>query len=116
MDTESLSDEKRAVEHAARCYAILARHLPLTTTLAELIVLTEVAKGAYWNRKVTVSDIERTSGISRWSVSRIIFRYIDNGSIKEMKDPADSRRNLLVWTPESYEMSKSWARDWSELM
>lgn len=115
-DNASMSGEHRAVEHAAKCYAALARHLPVTTTLAELIVLTEVAKGAYSGEPVTVSEIAKSSGISRWSVSRIIIRYIDAGAIKETKDPADSRRNLLEWTPESFEASRVWAKDWSELM
>ncbi|MFC7338558.1 MarR family transcriptional regulator [Haloferula chungangensis] len=108
--------ERRAVEHAAKCYAILSKHLPVTTTLAELIVLAEVAKGAYADQPVTVSEIVKSSGITRWAVSRIIIRYIESGAIKECKDPTDSRRNLLTWTPASFEMSRDWARDWSELM
>jgi len=115
-EASSLSEERRAVEHAARCYATLARHVPLTTSLAELIVLTEVAKGVYSEAPVTVSEIVKSSGISRWAVSRIIIRYIDAGAIKETKDPEDSRRNLLTWTPASFEMSREWSRDWSKVM
>jgi DNA-binding MarR family transcriptional regulator len=88
----------------------------LTTSLAELIVLTEVAKGVYSEAPVTVSEIVKSSGISRWAVSRIIIRYIDAGAIKETKDPEDSRRNLLTWTPASFEMSREWSRDWSKVM
>jgi len=109
-----LSDERRAVEHAAKCYAALARHLPLTTSLAELIVLTEVVKGVCLGAPVTVSEIVKSSGISRWTVSRMIIRYIDAGSIKETKDPEDSRSELLTWTPASFELSREWSRDWSE--
>lgn len=111
-----LSDEKRAVENAARCYAVLARHLPVSTTLGELIVLTEVAKGAYAGTPVTVTEVALNSGMSRWAVGRIILRYIDNGSILETKDPKDGRKNLLTWTPESFRASREWAEDWLELM
>jgi len=86
----------------------------LTTSLAELIVLTEVVKGVCLGAPVTVSEIVKSSGISRWTVSRMIIRYIDAGSIKETKDPEDSRSELLTWTPASFELSREWSRDWSE--
>ncbi|MGB6223362.1 MarR family transcriptional regulator [Haloferula sp.] len=113
---EKQSVEHLAVEHAARCYQVLAKHLPVTTTLAELIVLTEIAKGAYSGAPVTVSDIVRSSGISRWAVSRIVIRYTEGGAILETKDPADSRRNLLTWTPQTFKNSSKWASDWAALM
>ena len=116
MEEDRLLREQRAVEHAAKCYAVLAKHLPVTSTLAELIVLTEVAKRAYSKKPVTLSEIVRSSGISRWAVSRIIIRYIDAGAIKETKDPQDSRKNRLVWTPESFALSRKWAEDWSDLI
>ena len=116
MDSKQLCRERDAVEHAAKCYAVLAKHLPVTTTLAELIVLSEIAKGAYSGSAVTVSEIVKHSGISRWVVSRIIVRYIESGAILEKKDPKDGRRNLLTWTPESFSLSSEWAKDWFSLM
>jgi DNA-binding MarR family transcriptional regulator len=63
-----------------------------------------------------VSQVAKATGISRWSVSRIIVRYIDSGAIIEVKDPKDNRRNLLTWTPASFEASSNWAKDWAEVM
>jgi DNA-binding MarR family transcriptional regulator len=109
------SAEHRAVELASRFYEVLLRYLPPSTTLGELVVLTEVAKGVYRQQPATVREIVRTTGISRWSVSRIVLRYIENGMILEKKDPDDSRKNLLVWTEVSFEGNRTWSRDWMQV-
>lgn len=94
MGDSDPSAESRAVELASRFYEVLLRYLPPSTTLGELAVLTEVAKGVYRQRPVTVREIARDTGISRWSVSRSVLRFIENGWLMEKKDPKDSRKNL----------------------
>lgn len=114
MDPVS-SDEQLAVELASRFYEVLLRYLPPTTTLGELAVLTEVAKGVYRRQPVTVREIAQSTGISRWSVSRSVLRFIENGWLMEKKDPRDSRKNLLVWTEQSFEGNRAWSRDWMQV-
>lgn len=109
------SDESRAVELASRFYEVLLRYLPPSTTLGELAVLTEVAKGVYRQRPVTVREVAQSTGISRWSVSRSVLRFIENGWLLEKKDPKDSRKNLLVWTEQSFEGNRAWSRDWMKV-
>jgi DNA-binding MarR family transcriptional regulator len=109
------SDESRAVELASRFYEVLLRYLPPSTTLGELAVLTQVALGVYSQRPVTVREIAQSTGISRWSVSRSVLRFIESGWIVEKKDPRDSRKNLLVWTEQSFEGNRAWSRDWMKV-
>jgi hypothetical protein len=33
----------------------------------------------------------------------------------EKKDPKDSRKNLLVWTEQSFEGNRAWSRDWMKV-
>lgn len=109
------TDESRVVELASRFYEVLLRYLPPSTTLGELAVLTEVAKGVYRQRPVTVREIAQSTGISRWSVSRSVLRFIESGWLMEKKDPKDSRKNLLVWTERSFEGNRTWSRDWMKV-
>ena len=107
--------EALAVELAGQAYTVLSRHMSHGTTLGELVVLTEIAKGVYCDKPVTVSEIAKITGLSRWVVSRIVLRYIEAGSIKEIKDPEDSRKNRIIWTDLARNQSKSWSDDWLRL-
>jgi DNA-binding MarR family transcriptional regulator len=113
-DPES-SAEYRAVELASQFYEVLLRFVPASTTLGELAVLTAVAKGVYLQRPTTVQEVARSTGLSRWSVSRSILRFIESGWITERKDPNDSRKNLLVWTEQSFEGNRAWSREWMKV-
>lgn len=104
-----------AVELASEFYGVLAKYLPSTTTLGELLVLTEVAKGMYRNTPLTATEIGETTGLNRWTVSRVLMRYIEGGMIVERKDPQDSRKNLLVWTDAAFNDSRKWSADWLEV-
>jgi DNA-binding MarR family transcriptional regulator len=112
MSDQQKEREAMAVELAREFYAVLAKYLPPTATLGELQVLTEVAMGMYRDAPVTVSEIGEATGLNRWSVSRVLIRYIEGGMIIERKDPEDSRRNLLVWTEDAFEGSRAWSADW----
>ncbi len=112
MGESDQSSEHKAVELASRFYEVLLRYVPPSTTLGELVVLTEVAKGVYRERPVTVNEIVQNTGISRRSVSRIVLRYLENGMIREKKDPHDSRKNLLVWTEVTFEGNRLWSQEW----
>ena len=107
--------EALAVELAGQFYAVLAKYVPPSATLGELMVLTEVAKGVYRDQPVTVTEIGETTGLSRWSVNRILMRYIEEGMIEEKKDDQDTRKNRLVWTEFAFEGNKLWSKDWLEV-
>ena len=107
-----LQREAVAIDLASEFYAVLAKYLPASATLGELRVLTEVAKGMYRNAPLTVSEVGEATGMTRWSVSRILVRHIDSGTIVERKDPTDSRKNLLVWTDEAFRDHRAWSADW----
>ncbi|GAA5480282.1 helix-turn-helix domain-containing protein [Haloferula helveola] len=107
--------EREAVELAAGFYLLLQKYLPPTTTLGELRVLTEVALGMYRAEPVCVTQVSERVGLTRWAVGRIIQRYIEAGMIREEKDPADSRRNLLVWTDDAFRANRDWSQDLLQL-
>jgi len=115
MEDERWEEEKLAVDLASEFYGVLAKYLPPTTTLGELQVLTEVAKGMYRHAPLTVTQIAEATAMNRWSVSRILMRYIEAGMIIEEKDPQDSRRNLLVWTENAFSDNRKWSKDWMEV-
>ena len=110
MRTEFSRVEREAVELAAGFYLLLQKYLPPTTTLGELRVLTEVALAMYRAEPVCVTQVGERVGLTRWAVGRIIQRYIEAGMIREEKDPADSRRNLLVWTDDAFRANRDWSQ------
>ncbi len=111
MDAEFTSADHEAVAMAARFYAVLKKSVPSSTTLGELMVLTEVALGIYRKTPQTVTEIAGSTGLSRWTVGRIVQRYIEKAATREKKDHADTRRKLLVWTDEAFRLNHKWARD-----
>ncbi len=115
MEDSDPSDEARAVELASRFYEVLLRYVPPHTTLGELAVLTAVAKGVYLDKPTTVREVAQNTGLSRWSVSRSVLRFIENGWLLEKKDPKDLRKNLLVWTELSFEGNRAWSREWMKV-
>lgn len=116
MGDSERAREAMAVELAGEYYEILGKYVDASATLGELMVLTEVAKGVYSGRPLTVSEIEKRTGLSRWSVSRIVVRYIENGSLAERKDSDDTRKNRLVWTEEAFKGNRAWSADWLALL
>ncbi|MBK1825417.1 MarR family transcriptional regulator [Haloferula rosea] len=115
MRDEQREQEAMAVNLASEFYAVLAKYLPHTASLGEIQVLTEVAKGMYADAPLTVSEVADATSMNRWSVSRILMRYIEGGIIVERKDPDDSRKNLLVWTEEAFKGNREWSADWLEV-
>jgi len=115
MGPPESNPEYRAVELASRFYEVLLRYLPPSTTLGELAVLTSIAKGVYLQKPTTVREVAASTGLSRWSVSRSVLRFIESGWIMEKKDPKDSRKKLLVWTDRSFEGNRAWSRDWMKV-
>jgi DNA-binding MarR family transcriptional regulator len=105
-----------AVTAANTIYSITALHLPDTTTLGELRILTVIALAGVSGTSVTTKEVSDKTGLPPYQISRIVARYLENGILEEKPHPSDGRSNQICFDKESQEMNVRWSRELHKAM
>lgn len=90
-------------------YEVTAKHVPDTTTLGELRVLTVIAMAAVTGSAVTTKEISTRTSIPPYRISRIVARYLENGALEEKPHPSDGRSKQICFREQAFELNKKWS-------
>ncbi len=110
MNPAPENTELWAVTVAHSLYSATARYLPDTATLGEIRILTFIALASMKGTTVTTKEISEGTGIPPYSISRVVSRYLEIGTLEEKPHPSDGRSKQICFNDEAHDLNSKWAK------
>lgn len=105
-----------AVTVAHLIHEVTAKHMPDTTTLGEMRVLSIVALAAVTGSAVTTKQISLRTNMPPYKISRIVARYLENGALEERPHPSDGRSKQIGFSRQAHAMNREWSQNLHQSM